>query len=128
MGMCGTWDSASRGELKDPLDDDHVPVGWHDIDLVGHRRAALHLADRHGAQPDRISPRALLCSGSRCETTTKAIPLSGRIAFKNSVSASSPPADAPIPTTRKGFSGIFPLVTSGSRTSETGDRAGVDGL
>ena len=40
------------------------------------------------------------------------MPLSARIACKNSVSASSPPADAPMPTTRKRGSLVVALGVS----------------
>jgi hypothetical protein len=43
--------------------------------------------------------------GSRCCTTTKDMPLSGGIAVKNFWKASSPPAEAPIPTTGGGGGG-----------------------
>ena len=41
----------------------------------------------------------LSCLGSRCGTSTKAMPLSDGTAPKNFLKASSPPADAPMPTT-----------------------------
>src|SRR6266850_7382819 len=53
-------------------------------------------------------------SGDKCCTTTNAIPgLGGRLA-KNCSSDSSPPADAPIPTTRSfpGPSSAFGVVTA----------------
>lgn len=40
--------------------------------------------------------------GSRCWITTKANPLSEGMAVKSSFSASTPPAEAPMPTTRTG--------------------------
>src|SRR2546426_6664652 len=48
---------------------------------------------------DRISVRRLGCLGSRCWMRTKAIPVSWGRAFRSRVNASSPPAEAPIPTT-----------------------------
>jgi hypothetical protein len=48
-----------------------------------------------------MSVSQLSCVGSRCITTTKAMPLSAGIAAKNSSKASTPPADAPMPTTGK---------------------------
>src|SRR5215203_2734830 len=50
-----------------------------------------------------ISFSVLPCSGERCTMTTYAIPLSDGILAKNSCSALTPPADAPIPITRKSF-------------------------
>src|SRR5688572_3198383 len=44
----------------------------------------------------------LECDGSRCCTSTKAHPLSRGMLRSSSVTASSPPAEAPIPTMRKG--------------------------
>lgn len=41
----------------------------------------------------------LACVGSRCWMSTKAMPLLGGIASRNFWNASSPPADAPNPTT-----------------------------
>ena len=38
--------------------------------------------------------------GSKCWTSTKAIPLLAGILAKNRVNASNPPADAPMPTTK----------------------------
>ena len=51
---------------------------------------AVHLASNSAAR--------LLCCGSRCWITTKATPLPAGIARRNSLIASSPPADAPMPT------------------------------
>ena len=48
----------------------------------------------------RSSAIALSWSGSRCCTTTKAMPLSAGMFAKNVVKASSPPAEAPMPTIR----------------------------
>lgn len=45
----------------------------------------------------------LLWSGLRCCTYMNAIPVVGERFFNSSVTASSPPADAPIATTGKGF-------------------------
>src|SRR5215472_7974981 len=49
----------------------------------------------------RSSGRILLCSGSRCWTTTKASPGLAASAEKNILSASMPPAEAPMPTIGK---------------------------
>ena len=43
----------------------------------------------------------LLKSGDKCWTTTKAAPLSAGILSKNSSNARSPPAEAPMPTTKQ---------------------------
>src|SRR5215472_10730448 len=50
----------------------------------------------------------LPCSGSRCWTTTKAMPQVGGIAGMKAWSASMPPADAPMPTT--GIAGLLRSV------------------
>src|SRR5512142_1780170 len=47
---------------------------------------------------DRISGIALCAVGSRCCTMTKAMPVSGGMGVKNCCIASSPPAEAPMPT------------------------------
>src|SRR4030095_2014753 len=44
---------------------------------------------------------ALACIGSRCCTRTNPIPVSSGRCFSNSVNASNPPADAPMPTMGK---------------------------
>src|SRR5690348_18237191 len=49
----------------------------------------------------RILSRLLSCLGSRCCTTTKAIPVSPGKASRSWLTASRPPADAPMPTTAK---------------------------
>ena len=51
---------------------------------------------------ERISVNALACVGSRCCTSTNAMPVSFGKCLSNLVNASSPPADAPMPTTGKG--------------------------
>ena len=51
----------------------------------------------------RISSISLLKSGERCWTTTNAIPVSAGTLSKKRSSASSPPADAPMPTTNAGW-------------------------
>src|SRR5260370_26629181 len=48
-----------------------------------------------------ICARRLRWFGSRCCTTTNAMPVLAGNALKNSVYASNPPADAPIATTGK---------------------------
>ena len=48
----------------------------------------------------------LSCLGSRCCTSTKAIPASGGSPLSNCTNASNPPAEAPIPATGK-FGGRF---------------------
>ena len=53
----------------------------------------------------RSSSIRLSKSGDRCWSTTKAMPLSGGTAAKNFSSGSSPPAEAPMPTTRN-FEGV----------------------
>ena len=47
---------------------------------------------------DNSSTIRLLCCGDRCWTTTKLMPLSGGMLSKKESSASSPPAEAPMPT------------------------------
>src|SRR5271166_3949607 len=47
----------------------------------------------------RSSTMRLSWFGSRCWTSTKAMPLFAGIALKNFLNASSPPAEAPSPTT-----------------------------
>ena len=59
----------------------------------------------------RISARLLLCRGSRCWTNTKAMPVSLGRRCSRSVNASKPPAEAPIPTTRRSLSGRFAVRT-----------------
>jgi hypothetical protein len=49
----------------------------------------------------RISVNALSRFGSRCGTTTYAIPRSGESALSKAMIDSSPPAEAPTPTTGK---------------------------
>src|SRR5262245_26532936 len=51
---------------------------------------------------DRISVSMLACVGSRCWITTNAIPVSEGRARRISVKASSPPAEAPMPTMGNG--------------------------
>ena len=55
----------------------------------------------------RISGRRLVCSGSWCCTTTKAIPLFPGMCLKNCSIASRPPADAPMPTNARGEASGF---------------------
>src|SRR5258707_11576112 len=50
---------------------------------------------------EMMSARRLRWFGSRCCTTTNAMPVLAGNALKNSVYASNPPADAPIATTGK---------------------------
>ena len=57
--------------------------------------------------------RRLLCSGSRCCTRTKPIPVSVGRCLSNSVNASNPPADAPTPTTGNSFRGTGPKTFEG---------------
>jgi hypothetical protein len=52
------------------------------------------------------STSRLSCSGERCWTSTNAMPLSAGMAAKKVRNASSPPAEAPIPTTRRGSTGV----------------------
>src|SRR5215813_9095294 len=52
---------------------------------------------------DRISASMLTRPGARCWTYTNARPVFAGIAFRNSVNASSPPADAPMPTMATGW-------------------------
>ena len=49
-------------------------------------------------RPASNSGNMLGVSGSRCMTTTKAMPVSVSIAEKNSLIAAMPPAEAPNPT------------------------------
>ncbi len=53
----------------------------------------------------RTSASTLSLSGGRCRTKTNAMPASGRMASRNAPNASSPPADAPTPTTGNGSRG-----------------------
>jgi hypothetical protein len=53
-------------------------------------------------QRPRISAMRLWCSGDKCWMTTYAMPLSGVVALKKVFRASTPPAEAPIPTMGKG--------------------------
>ena len=78
-----------------------------DVDVVGLRRGLV-------ARPARRAMRVVLPSssgmrvtwrGSRCWTSTNAIPLSAGMCEKNFWKASRPPADAPIPTTGAGGEG-----------------------
>src|SRR4029453_13169812 len=52
---------------------------------------------------DKRSASALSCCGSRCCTSTKPMPVSSGRFLSNSVNASNPPAEAPMPTTGKWF-------------------------
>src|SRR5216683_4811697 len=67
---------------------------------------------------ERICVSALSCSGSRCWTSTKPMPVSSGRDLSNCVNASSPPAEAPTPTIGNGpFSGCSPsreLAVSGN--------------
>ena len=71
----------------------------------------------------RSSTSRLLCSGSRCWTRTKAMPLCGGMTAKNALKASSPPADAPRPTTRRVMSEVFPAPEGDSATRGLVDAA-----
>ena len=59
---------------------------------------------------DRREPIMLLCLGLRCWITTKAMLLSWGIWEKNVSSASSPPADAPMPTMWKSLVSFRPVM------------------
>ena len=48
---------------------------------------------------DRTSDNWLSCLGSRCWMSTNAMPVSVRSSLRSWVKASSPPAEAPMPTT-----------------------------
>src|SRR6266478_6477327 len=71
----------------------------------------------------RASLRKLGCVRSRCWTRTRAIPLPAGRCLSSSVKASSPPADAPMPTTgkslpRPGLGGVeVPLSCSARGTT-----------
>src|SRR5947199_7683151 len=72
---------------------------------------------------ERITVSMLAWVGSRCCTRMNAIPVSTGSARSICVKASSPPADAPMPTIRKG--GFFLIAPD----SSTGDGGGeVDNL
>ena len=60
----------------------------------------------------------LLKSGDRCWTTTNAMPVSSGIAPKNCSSASSPPAEAPTPTTNSSAGSSADARSSEARSSE----------
>src|ERR1700752_458131 len=62
---------------------------------------------------DRISARTLAWPGSRCWTNTYPIPVLSGKWRNNSLIASSPPAEAPMPTMAKGAAFAF-----GSSSSE----------
>ena len=66
---------------------------------------------------------ALGCSGSRCCTSTKAMPVSVGRCARSSVKASSPPADAPMPTMGKPAGGAG--FAGGEGASRTGVRLGM---
>ncbi len=75
----------------------------------------------------KISAMWLSRLGARCMMITMAMPLSGGIAARNLLHASSPPADAPMPTTNLGLSAL----TSGPAfvvlgTSSAGAHSGID--
>src|SRR5258708_396432 len=68
----------------------------------------------------RISGKALRCSGSRCGMIAKAMPLSAFMALKKSRTASTPPAEAPRPTTGKDCLSLWVVVRRGG-ASRAGD-------
>jgi hypothetical protein len=67
---------------------------------------------------DRSSSMTLLKSGDRCCTTTNAMPVSSGIAPKNCSSASSPPAEAPTPTTNNSARSSAAARSSEPRSTE----------
>ncbi len=89
-----------RDEREDPAPDGEVSVGGDDVDAVRlHRHAVRRLDHRSGVPPSRTLVSMLGRSGSRCWITTKAMPESAGRRPKSCRRASSPPAEAPIPTT-----------------------------
>src|SRR6266436_8988293 len=68
----------------------------------------LFFASQTGIEVSRDNSEvsALSCVGSRCCTSTKAMPVSLGSAFNNCVIASRPPAEAPIPTMGNESSGF----------------------
>jgi hypothetical protein len=62
----------------------------------------LRFDDRHAVLRCRISVSMLAWLGSRCGTSTKPMPVSAGQARKKASKASSPPAEAPMPTMAKG--------------------------
>ena len=81
------------------MEDGHILVRRDHIDVVGlNMGAILDLKDLHGGGALEQFHHEPLWVGSRCWTTTKAKPLSAGTCRKNRSSASSPPAEAPIPT------------------------------
>src|SRR6266508_2640812 len=98
-------------------------VGRNDIDVVRlDRQVVRHFAHRKGGLDSR-PVSALSRAGSRCCTNTKAMPVSVGKCWSSCVSASKPPADAPIPTTGGPPIGlailrhVLPLGLSKSATS-----------
>src|SRR5258708_6206378 len=70
---------------------------------------------------EMMSARRLRWFGSRCCTTTNAMPVLAGNALKNSVYASNPPADAPIATTGKESACAASLDGGSSPTGEDSD-------
>ncbi len=98
----------SRGKLQHAPGDGHVPVGRNDINMIGLDAQILrYLAHRLVAARPSNWASALSCCGSRCCTRTKLIPVSAGRCLSSCVNASSPPADAPIPTMGNESSGPF---------------------
>ena len=79
-----------------------ILIGRDDVDVVG-LDLIFSPTSTTGILVSRPSSsvRWLSCVGSRCATTTKASPLSGGIAPNSFSSASSPPAEEPMPTMGK---------------------------
>ena len=65
--------------------------------------------------------------GSRCWMRTKAIPVRGGIALKNLLNASSPPAEAPMPTT-SGAVLMAASATTGFAAAQVWDAFFLTGL
>ena len=115
---CGAMRSS---RCRHPVEDGHVFVRRDHIDAVRlNRGAILDLKDLHGGGALEQFRHELLCVGSRCWTMTKAMPLVCRNVPQEQVQASSPPAEAPMPT--MGTRGSAPRASSvgGERFSSHG--------
>ena len=86
-------------QVQNPVQDGHVLVRRDHIDAVRlNRGAILDLDDLHAGGALEQFGHEPLCVGSRCWTMTNAMPLSAGTCRRNCSNASSPPAEAPMPT------------------------------
>ena len=100
------------GETQNAARDLQVGVRRDHIDVVrDHASPSPRRLTGMGVDFANKSTSMLSCLGSRCCTSTKPIPVSAGRLRRTAVNASSPPADAPIPTTGTGTAGT---VASGS--------------